>query len=210
MDIAFVWAAFIGIIAIVNPFSTAIVFLSLTGRDRKEKKRQMAKKAAIVSAGVLILFMLSGTLIFDTFNITIEAFTLAGGLLIARLGFRMLDATSKEQSEEEEKESKKKDDISIMPLAIPMLSGPGAITTALVWMSQAPGTYEKLALIAIPVVTSIIAYITLVKADVLQKALGANGINLLEKLMGLIVLVMGIQFLINGLVDLNVITLTVS
>jgi multiple antibiotic resistance protein len=207
IEAAFIWAAFIGILAIVNPLSTAIVFLSLTGRDSDEKRRKMAKRAVIISAGVLIFFMVSGNLIFDTFSITIEAFKIAGGLLIARLGFRMLDASSKEQSEEEQRESKKKDDISIMPLAVPLLSGPGAITTSLVWMSQAPGINEKLALLTIPLVIATISYIALVNAKVLQKAFGTGGINLLEKFMGLIVIVMGIQFIINGLVDLNVINL---
>ncbi|MFH1450713.1 MAG: MarC family protein, partial [archaeon] len=135
------------------------------------------------------------------FSITIEAFMIAGGLVIGKLGFNMLNAKPR-QTEKEEKESKKRQDISIIPLAIPLLSGPGAITTALVWTSQAPGTPEKIGLLLIPVVISLLAYPIIINAKLLERFFGHTGINVIEKLMGLIVLVMGVQFIINALVKL--------
>jgi len=201
LDYAFLWLAFIGLFAIVNPFSTAIVFLSATGGDSEQQKRKMVKKASIVSAAVIIVFMIFGSIIFNIFSITIEAFMIAGGLIIAKLGFNMLNAKPR-QTEKEEKESKRKEDISIIPLAIPMLSGPGAITTALVWTSQAPGIPERIGLLFIPIVISLLAYPIILNAKYLKKVFGHAGINVIEKLMGLIVLVMGVQFIINALIKL--------
>ncbi|MBN2094452.1 MAG: NAAT family transporter [Candidatus Aenigmarchaeota archaeon] len=206
VDFTFLWAAFLGIFAIVNPFSTAVVFLSITAGDREKKKRAMAKKASLVCACVLIFFMFSGTVLFDFFGLSLQAFQLAGGLLVAKLGFSMIESKS-QLKEKERQESLRKEDVSIIPLAIPMLSGPGAITTAMVWMSQAAGPYEKFGLVLIAILISVISYIVLLNAKYLKNALGHTGVNVLEKLMGLIVLVMGIQFLINGLVDLNVLDL---
>jgi len=201
MDYLFVWSAFFGLIAIINPLSTAFVFSSITIGDTQKKKKEMAHRAVIVSSFVLIFFSITGFMIFNLFGITIEAFKIAGGLLISQVGFRMLDA-KKKTTEEEIKESSRRDDISIIPIAIPMLSGPGAITTILVLNSNAPGVMERFALLFIPIIISIISYYFLIKADLLKKALGETGSNVVARLMGLIVVVMGIQFILNGIYDI--------
>jgi len=201
VDIAFLWLAFLGMFAIINPFSTALVFLGLSAGDTKEHKKYQAKKAAIVSTIVLILFMICGTVIFDIFSITIDAFRIAGGILVAKVGFNMLSAKDR-QSDEEKKESKKKRDISVIPLAIPMLSGPGAITVALVWTSQAPSVVDKVGLMVMAALIFLISYFILIHANILKKVLGQTGTNVLERLMGLIVLVMGIQFILNAAMDI--------
>ncbi|MBU1199160.1 MAG: MarC family protein [Nanoarchaeota archaeon] len=200
VDLTFLWAAFMGLFAIINPFSTGLVFLGLTSNDSEQRKKFLAKKASILCMIIMFLFMISGSLIFKIFSISIEAFQIAGGLLVAKVGFDMLNPKLKsEQSEDEHKESKQKKDISLIPLAIPMLSGPGAITTGIVWMSQATGMWNKIGLLVIILIISAIAYIVLRNAKYLKKVLGTTGTNVIERLMGLIVLVMGIQFIINAL-----------
>lgn len=161
----------------------------------------MAKKAAITASIILLAFMVFGSLIFTLFSITIEAFQIAGGLLVAKVGFDMLYHRPR-QTEEEHQEAKKKDDVSLVPLAIPMLSGPGAITATLVWTAQAPSSLDKIALGGLIVIISIIAYVILISAHRLKKALGKSGTNVIERLMGLIVLVMGVQFILNALLKL--------
>ncbi len=197
-DFGFLWLAFVGLFAIVNPFSTALVFLGLSGKNSERQRRNMARKASITSALILIFFMISGTLIFNIFSITLEAFQIAGGLLISIIGFHMLYPRSK-LIDEEKKESIKKEDISIIPLAIPMLSGPGAITTALVWTSQATSYADRMGLLAIAAIISIISYFVLINATYFKRVVGHTGTGVIERLMGLIVLVMGIQFIINAL-----------
>lgn len=199
IDFGFLWLAFLGLFAIINPFSTVLVFLGLAAGDTEKHKRYQARKAAIICSAVLIFFILTGSLLFKLFNITIEAFQIAGGLIIMKVGFDMLNPKPKESFEEHEKELKKRADISIIPLAIPMLSGPGAIATALVWTSQAATTADKIGLIAIVLIISLIAYIFLTNAKIFKKILGNTGTNVIERLMGLIVLVMGVQFIINAL-----------
>jgi multiple antibiotic resistance protein len=198
IDFSFLWLAAIGIFAIVNPFSTAIVFLGLTEKTSEKLKIKMAEKATITCALILGFFIVTGSLIFDFFGITLEAFQIAGGLLITRLGFGMLYPKAKLDNDEH-KESKKKQDISLIPLAIPFLSGPGAIATTLVWASEAPSWMETTGLVIVVALISLIAYVILINARVLNKLFGKTGINVIEKLMGLIVLVMGIQFVINAL-----------
>ena len=198
MDFTFLWGAFIGLFAIINPFSAALVFLGISSKGTDQKRKDIAKRASIVSAMILIFFMLTGTVLFKFFGITIEAFKIAGGLLVAIVGFHMIYPRPK-LSAVEEMESRKKEDISIVPLAIPMLSGPGAITTALVWASKANGIDNKMGLILIPVIIAIISFIILYNAKVFKEILGHTGINVIGRLMGLIVLVMGVQFIINAL-----------
>lgn len=198
VDIVFLWLAFIGLFAIINPFSTTIVFLAITEGDSKAYKKAQAKKAVIVSAIVLIIFIITGDLLFNFFNITIEAFKIAGGFLIARLGFSMLKSEPR-HTKEVHKEARRKKDISIIPLAIPLMSGPGAITTALVWTSKATTFGNRIGLVIIPIVCSILSYYILREAKLVKKILGHTGIHVFEKVMGLIVLVMGIQFILDAL-----------
>ena len=164
------------------------------------REESLWKKAAIISAIILMIFVISGVLIFDIFSITIEAFQIAGGILVAKVGFSMLNSKADQiKNKEEETELIKKQDISIIPLAIPMLSGPGAIATVLVWSNGAPGITEKFGILIIIMIISFISYFVLLKAKLLKKFLGQSGTQVIEKVMGLIVLVMGIQFIINAL-----------
>jgi multiple antibiotic resistance protein len=199
IDFGFLWLAFIGLFAIINPFSTVFVFLGLTEHESEKRKRFLAKKATITCAIILVFFMVTGTALFKLFNITIEAFRIAGGLIIMNVGFAMLRPKMRESFEEHKAELKKKEDISIIPLAIPMLSGPGAIATALVWTSQSNTLFDRLGLMVVVILISIIAYIFLRNAKMFKKALGKTGTAVTERLMGLIVLVMGVQFIINAL-----------
>ncbi|MFT4310546.1 MAG: MarC family protein [Candidatus Woesearchaeota archaeon] len=204
VDFAYVWVAFIGLFAILNPFSTALVFLGLTSHTTHAYRVAMAKKSALIAATVLIVFMITGSMLFKTFSITIEAFKIAGGLLIAKVGFSMINPESRSLiSESDKQDSQFMRDISIVPLAIPMMSGPGAITTSLVWISNAPTFATRMALWTLPIIISFITFFVLKHADDLKKLLRPTGIDVIERVMGLIVLVMGIQFILNALfVDL--------
>ena len=197
MDYAFLWGAFIGLFAIIDPFSTAFVYVEISSGDSKKKIKLTAKRASIAFALILIFFILFGTALFHLFSITIEAFQIAGGLIIAIAGFQMLYPKPK-LPEEEEIESRKKEDISIIPLAIPMLSGPGAITAVLVWSGKAAHFSDEIGLILIPIIIGIISYFILANARHLKNILGQTGTNVVSRLLGLIVLVMGVQFIING------------
>ncbi len=197
---AFFLATFSSLFTIVNPFSAAFLFTSITEDDSREKKILMARKAAIVSAIVLIVFAFGGNIILNFFGITIDAFRIAGGLLVARVGLSMTRSTHKQiKSDKEKQEAIEKEDISVIPMAIPMLSGPGAMTTAIVLMSGAENVYHVSAIVLAILVVCLLSYIILAKADIIQNKLGRTGKNVVDKILGLIVMVVGVQFIINGL-----------
>jgi multiple antibiotic resistance protein len=193
-------AAFSSLFTIVNPFSTASVFLTITRQNTKKEKIKMSKRACITAAIVLIIFSIVGPLILAFFNITLDAFKIGGGLIVSTIGFKMIHSQRKHfHTEEQKKEAIKKDDVSIIPLAIPMLSGPGAMTTSIVVMGDASGFLEMLTILIAIVVVCWLSYIVLSKANKVDKHLGETGRLVADRVMGLIVLVVGIQFIINGI-----------
>lgn len=196
---AFFLAAFSSLFTIINPISAAFFFTSITEDDEESKKILMARKASIVSAIILIIFAFGGNIILNFFGITLDAFRIAGGLLVARVGLSMTRAAHKQiKSEKERQEAIQRDDVSVIPMAIPMLSGPGAMTTVIVLMSTSTDTYSKVAVILAILVVCALAYLILAKADWIQKSIGHTGKNVVDKILGLIVMVVGVQFIING------------
>ena len=123
---------FVGLLPITNPFSTAVVFLAITRRFSPERQRQQATLACLSMAAVLGVFLFTGALIMSFFGISIAAVRVAGGLIVARIGFGMLDPEPKERvSEESKEEALHMRDVAFTPLAMPMLSGPGSIAVTL-------------------------------------------------------------------------------
>lgn len=192
--------AFIALFTIINPFSTASVFLTIARGASKSDMKYMAQKASLTAAIVLTVFAFAGQAILSFFGITIPAFLIAGGIIISVIGFNMIQAKREAfGSDEEKKAAIDKDDVSIIPLAIPMLSGPGAITTTIVLTGNNPGVLPKLIIIGAIAISCLISYIILANASILEKHLGKNGQRVIDRLMGLLVMVIGIQYLINGI-----------
>lgn len=199
--ITFLVTAFISLFTIINPFSTASVFHALSKGNTKKENRKIAKKATITAVIVLIFFVFLGDFVLKIFSISIEAFKIASGILVLGVGYGMLYKGNRHfRTKEEEKHAKAKEDVSIIPLAIPMLSGPGAMATALVLMENAEGSIISIfSIILSIIVVCVIAYFLLIKAHTVDKYIGQTGINVIDKILGLIVLVIGIQFILSGL-----------
>ena len=203
--IGFFLAAFSALITIMNPFSTASIFLTITKKETLADRRAIARKACLSAALVLLTFALAGNLILFFFGITVDAFRIAGGILITKVGFGMLKSMNDGNVDIVPQAATKKEDVSLIPLAIPMLSGPGAMTAAIVLMGETGGiTGGNIilvgALILAIITASTISYFVLRESISLQKFIGPNEQMVIDKILGLIVLVMGIQFIINGLV----------
>jgi multiple antibiotic resistance protein len=193
-------AAFSSLFTIINPISAASVFISITEGDTKKKREYIAKKASITAAIVLVIFALVGNFILSFFGITIHAFMIAGGIIVASIGYKMVTAQREYfHNPKEHKEAVAKDDVSIIPLAIPMLSGPGAMTTSIVLMGETNGLFQ-IALLFLAIITvCLLTLVILRNAYRIDKYLGINGRKVVERIMGLIVLVVGIQFIVNGI-----------
>jgi multiple antibiotic resistance protein len=199
--VGFFLACVSALFTIMNPFSTASVFLSLTQNETVAMRRRIALKSTITAACVLIAFAAAGSLILNFFGITVDAFRIAGGLLIARVGFNMLYPKKVEVAINHKKNT---DDISLIPLAIPSLSGPGAMTTAIVLMGEAGGwmggsLHLVVALFLAIMLTCALAFVILRQSIAIQKYIGEKEQVVIEKILGLIVMVVGVQFIINGI-----------
>jgi multiple antibiotic resistance protein len=198
--------AFVALITIMNPFSTASIFLTITANNTKKEKREIIKKACITAGILLIIFSLAGTLILQFFSITIDAFRIAGGLLITNVGLGMLHNTQPYKKGIHEEEALAKDDVSLIPLAIPMLSGPGAMTTAIVLMAETGNLVQGwplvISLLFAIVAACVVSFYVLKQSIKIEKYIGHNERIVITKIMGLIVLVMGIQFIINGILSI--------
>ncbi|NLV32167.1 MAG: NAAT family transporter [Acidobacteria bacterium] len=195
------------IFIIVDPLATIPAFLVMTADDSEEKRRRMARQAAWTCFLVLGLFSLAGTLIFRLFGITLPAFKIAGGLILFLVAVDMLQArrSGTQEVTEERLEGAAKDEVGVTPLGIPMLGGPGAITTVMVLIGQSSHWWQAAIVYAAIAVTAFASFLILAGANRVRRFLGETGIRILMRLMGLVLTAIAVQFMLNGLIDLKLI-----
>ncbi len=188
------------LLAIVNPLSAAPMYLALTAGYSAEHQRRTLNNAIITAFAVMAIFALIGGAIFQLFGITIDAFRIAGGIIFFGIGMDMLQAKRSrvKATDEEEREASTRADVGVTPLGIPMLAGPGAITTVMVLMTQAATTARVGIVFAAIVVVLIIAWASLSAAPRLIPKLGQTGLNVITRIMGLLVAVIAVQYIIDG------------
>ena len=189
---------------LINPIGIAPILIIMTERFNTKEKTIIAKNGALTAFITLTLFSLLGSVIFNFFGITIEAFQIMGGILFFRNGLRMLDAKigRSRTTPAEQEESLDSDDIAISPIGIPLIAGPGAITATMLLSSETPQIYSHLTLILSIITVLSFVYVILKNGDFLLKFLGTTGIRIIQRLMGLILMVIAVQFVINGLTSL--------
>ena len=193
---------------LVDPFAAIGSFLAITaGADRARRKR-MARKGALTCFIVLTSFALAGQFIFRMFGITLPAFEVAGGLILLLIGLDMLEArrSPTQETSGEAEEAAAKEDAGIVPLGVPMLAGPGAISSVMVLVGQAPSLWhwEMGAILGSIAVTALASYFVLSGADRVRHVMGETGIRILVRIMGLLLVALAMQFFVNGLTDLGV------
>jgi multiple antibiotic resistance protein len=191
--------SFISIFVIVDPFAVIPVYLSLTDRFDRASLIKIRRKATIVSCCILIVFALTGMSLFSFFGTTLPAFQIAGGMLLFKFGIEQLAASRTRVKEEERDESLHRDDISIFPLATPLLAGPGAISTVVLQSSKASSGVSVVLLCAAIIMALALCNFVLKMGPLLFKLIGTTGLNLLTRLMGLVLTAVAVQFIINGL-----------
>ena len=188
---------------LINPIGIAPLLMVMTERFSADQRVKIAKKGSATALITLLLFAILGSLIFSFFGITLEAFQIMGGILFFRNGLRMLDAKvgRSRTTPAEQEESQESDDIAISPIGIPLIAGPGAITATMLLSSQTPQIYSYLTLgLSIMIVLTFV-YLILRNGDVLMKVLGTSIMRIIQRLMGLILLVIAVQFVINGTIS---------
>jgi multiple antibiotic resistance protein len=201
--LTFTLNAFVAVLVIVDPLGNVPIFASLLNHYSPPERHAMIRRACLVGVTILILFTLMGGTILKVFGITIGAFRIAGGLILFGIAMSMLSAQKSRVriTPGEEVEAQSKEDIAIVPLAIPLISGPGAIATVMALQTQAD-SYLKTGIIILAILSAgLISYITYRYASTFLAKIGETGLNIMTRLLGLILAVMSVQFVINGIRD---------
>lgn len=184
--------------SIVDPFSAVPVFVALTGREDQASQRRTAFRASFTCFVVLTVFALAGSVIFRFFGITIPAFKVAGGILLFGVALDMMKAQHSEMRSTKEEQVEKHDDVGMIPLGLPLLSGPGAIAAVMVLAGKAETTTARVAVHFAVLGIGLASFLILRSAAWVGKLLGKTGINVIGRLMGLILAAIAIQFVLDG------------
>ena len=194
-DAKFVVLAFSSLFSVINPIEAAPIFVSMTaGRSPKERRR-MAFRASLAAAIILALFAATGGAIFSLFGITLPAFQIAGGILFTIMGIKTLQGDD-ERSERKEVVTSR--DPSIVPIGMPLIAGPGAISTVMVLVGQARDEGHRMALAIAIAANILLTLVFLLAAPTIVSRIGETGQRIVSKIMGLIAAVIGVQFVLNG------------
>lgn len=195
---------------LVDPFAAIPSFLAITHSADPARRKRMARKGALTAFIVLTSFAIAGQLIFRLFGITLPAFEIAGGLILLLIGLDMLQARRSQTQETsgDTEEAAAKEDAGIVPLGIPMLAGPGAISSVMILVGQAPSLWhwQMGAILGSIAITCLVSYWVLAGAGRVREVMGETGIRILVRIMGLLLVALAMQLFINGLTDLGVLT----
>ena len=201
INVSFILLTFSSLFTLINPIGITPILLSMTEDESDSEYQVIIKKGIITAYIILTIFAIMGDLIFKFYGITIYAFMIAGGILFLRNSFDMIDSKISRESSTpiETKEAIQKEDISITPIGIPLIAGPGAITSIMILSSQTSSYIDKCIVHINILITLIITYIILLLGKKISKKIGTTGIRIIQRIMGLILLVISIQFIINGI-----------
>jgi multiple antibiotic resistance protein len=189
---------------VVDPIGVVPIFLAITAGDSAEKIRRTALRACLVAGGLLLFFAVFGGVIFQVFGVSLAAFRVAGGILLLITALDMLRARPSETrtSQTEQQEGVVKEDVALVPLAMPLLAGPGAIASAMVLMSKGETLLMAVPVIAAIVLTFVASYFILRASNLVLRVLKQSGVAILERVMGLILAAIAVQFMADGAKDL--------
>jgi multiple antibiotic resistance protein len=199
--VTYALVCFGSLFSIIDPFAAVPVFLGLVGEQPRSVQARTALRAALTCFSVLTTFGLAGSFIFHFFSITLPAFKIAGGILLFGVGLEMMRAkhSATRSTEEEEIEAESKADAGLIPLGLPLLSGPGAIATVMVLVGKAKSPSERMGVYAAILIISVLSFLILRSSGYMARVLGKTGLNVIGRIMGLILAASAMQFVLDGL-----------
>ncbi|BDC97786.1 MarC family protein [Persicobacter psychrovividus] len=198
----FLTTVFLGFFSMMNPFALIPVYASLVERFDGHTRRKIANKACIVSFFLLALFVLLGNVIFQMFGITLNAFRLVGGAIMISAGVELLRGKMSKENRPKgdvEREDMSSEDIAISPLAVPILAGPGTLAVGMNFSGMYPGWWYSFAIVGIGAVTLSIVYFSFIYCELITKFLGRDLMDVIARIIGLIIAVMGVQMILFGI-----------
>lgn len=194
-----VLATVVALLPIINPLASTPVFMAITEGDTDERRRQQALRGCLYMVGILVSFLFGGSFIMQFFGLSIPGMRIAGGLLVCSVAFAMYSPPREDEAERRRREeARKKQDVSFSPLAMPMLSGPGSIAVTVGLTSLASHWTDMVAIVIGIMIVAFISYCVLRISGRMVNMIGDNGMSALTKIMGFLLLCIGIQFVVNG------------
>ena len=194
----FALLCFTSFFTLTNPLGTMPVFLTMTNGMSDDQRKTIVRRATIVSFITLMVFTFSGQFLFTFFGISTNGFRIAGGIIIFTIGFDMLQARYSKAKLKDDEVKTYVNDISVTPLAIPMLCGPGAIANGIMLMDDADTLIKKILLISVIALVYFITFLILRASTRLNKYMGETGNNVMMRLMGLILMVIAVECFVSG------------
>jgi multiple antibiotic resistance protein len=186
---------FVTLLVVMDPVGTAPVFLSLTRRQTKHEARVSALLASLAAAGIVLVFALFGQVVLSYLRVSLASLSIAGGLLLVLVALEMLQGSGTPLADTE--------DVALVPLATPLLAGPGAIATVMVLVRQQPGTAAHLGVYAGILATTVVIAVVLLSADRLGKLIPAAALHLLTRIFGFLLAAIAVQLVVNGALSLS-------
>jgi multiple antibiotic resistance protein len=196
--------SFISLLALVNPLGAIPFFISFTHDETSAERRRIVRVASLAVAIVIGFSALVGQRFIGFFGISVEAFQVGGGVIMLLMAVSMINAQlgGTKHTAGESLEAEVKPNVAVVPLAIPLLTGPGTISTVIVYANHLSAWWQYLALIGIGVVIGILTFVALSLADPISRVLGQTGINIATRLMGLLLAALAVEFVVGGLGDM--------
>lgn len=188
---------------VVDPMGVIPIFVAITADDTEARKANMARRASLAAFGILTTFAVAGTFVFRVLGVTLGAFKVAGGILLLITAIEMLRASPvrTRTTPEEEHEGAEKEDAAIFPLAIPLLAGPGSIATVTALMGRAHQIVYAIPVVLSIAITCAASYAMLRAAGRIARLLGVTGLNVMNRVIGLVIGAIAVQFIFDGLRD---------
>lgn len=192
---------FTTLLAIVNPLGIIPIYVSLTGGLSEGERKRIAHRTSIAVAVILTMATLLGKPMLDFFGVSIASFKVGGGILLLLMSISMMQArhTQSKQTPEEAAEAEEKESIAVVPIAMPLLAGPGAISTVIIYANASSNALHLALIVVICVVVALLTWLSLVAAGPVRKMLSKTGINIATRLMGLILAAIAVEFIAGGL-----------
>ena len=202
MNLWFFFYSFVTLFVIVDPVMNVPIFAALLDRTEKKEYERIVRKAVIIAAVVLIIFTYSGNLIFNLLGIEMYSFRIAGGILLFIISLEMLFGKRTKTKITEEEEEEWREDIAVTPLAVPLLTGPGAITSGIVLYSSAQTLAQKMMLIVAIMAVFFAAYLILKNSKKVFEFLGNTGNKVISRIMGILLAAISVQFVVDGVIEI--------
>jgi multiple antibiotic resistance protein len=193
--------AFVLLLVVIDPFGLTPIFSALTSRQTASQRHRIAIKGVVISACVMAFFVFGGVWLLAYLGIGISAFRIAGGILLFLIAIDMLfvrHSGLSSATEQEQDEATKRDDISVFPLAIPLIAGPGALTTVML-LTHERGLATSLLVLGVSLLVLAITLFMFFIAERIQRLLGETGINVISRLLGILLAALAMQFVIDGM-----------